>query len=146
MESSKKVVFFGCCFCVYIGFIGLHNWNKEKKVMELGEPIPVGRFEVKEFNKGRRRAHAEVFYNGKTYRVHMKKSYCSFDSIKSLKLYYDAEHDSMFESHQAVSEYYCTLIFFAMPLVLIFCYIRERKKLKKIESKGQRKHRRKKKR
>lgn len=76
----------------------------------------------------------------------MKKSYCSFDSIKSLKLYYDAEHDSMFESHQAVSEYYCTLIFFAMPLVLIFCYIRERKKFKKIESKGQRKHRRKKKR
>ena len=34
MELSKKVVFFGCCFCVYIGFIGLHNWNKEKKVMD----------------------------------------------------------------------------------------------------------------
>lgn len=145
MELSKKVVFFGCCFCVYIGFIGLHNWNKEKKVMEQEEPIPVGRFEVKEIKDGKH-AHAEILYNGKTYRVHMKKSYCSFDSIKSLRLYYDAEHDSMFESHQAVSEYYCTLIFFAMPLVLIFCYIRERKKIKKVESKGQRKHRKKKKR
>ena len=110
MELSKKVVFFCCCFCVYIGFIGLHNWNKEKKVMEQEEPIPVGRFEVKEIKDGKH-AHAEILYNGKTYRVHMKKSYCSFDSIKSLKLYYDAEHDSMFESHQAVSDAHCIPFF-----------------------------------
>lgn len=145
MELSKKVVFFGCCFCVYIGFIGLHNWNKEKKVMEQEEPISVGRFEVKEI-KGGKHAHAEILYNGKTYRVHMKKSYCSFDSIKSLKLYYDAERDSMVESHKAVSDAHWIPFFFAIPVVMIFCYIRERKKFKKVESKGQRKHRRKKKR
>ena len=62
MELSKKVVFFCCCFCVYIGFIGLHNWNKEKKVMEQEEPIPMGCFEVKEI-KGGKHAHAEILYN-----------------------------------------------------------------------------------
>lgn len=41
----------------------------------------------------------------------MKKSYCSFDSIKSLKLYYDAEHDSMFELHKAVSDAHCIPFF-----------------------------------
>lgn len=34
----------------------------------------------------------------------MDGSYCYYDSIKSLKLYYDAERDSMVESHQAVSD------------------------------------------
>ncbi|MBP3244663.1 MAG: hypothetical protein J6M59_06135 [Bacteroidaceae bacterium] len=100
--------------------------------MEQEEPIPMGCFEVKKI-KGGKRAHAEILYNGKTYRVHMKKSYCSFDSIKSLKLYYDAERDSMFESHQAVSDAHCIPFFFAIPVVWIFCYIRERKKLKKFD-------------
>lgn len=145
MELSKKVVFFCCCFCVYIGFIGLHNWNKEKKVMEQEEPIPMGCFEVKEI-KGGKHAHAEILYNGKTYRVLMDGSYCYYDSIKSLKLYYDAERDSMVESHQAVSDAHWIPFFFAIPVVMIFCYIRERKKFKKVEIKGQRKHRRKKKR
>ena len=145
MELSKKVEFFGCCFCVYIGFIGLHNWHERKKVIERGEPIPMGCFEVKEI-KGGKHAHAEILYNGKTYRVLMDGSYCYYDSIKSLKLYYDAERDSMVESHQAVSDAHWIPFFFAIPVVMIFCYIRERKKFKKVESKGQRKHRRKKKR
>lgn len=76
----------------------------------------------------------------------MKKSYSSFDSIKSLRLYYDAEDDSMFESHKAVSEIYGVPISIAVTLVLIFYYKMKSKNLDRVESKGQRKHRRKKKR
>ena len=138
MELREKiVVVLFCCLSVGVGGIFTHSWYKHRKVMDVEKPIPVGCFKVNGFDVERGRYskyyYAEILYNGKVYRVHIDKLYCYDDSIKSLKLYYDAEDDSMFESHKAVSEYYCTLIFFAMPLVLIFCYIRERKKFKKID-------------
>ena len=149
MELREKIVVVLFC-CLSVGMVGIftHSWYKHRKVMDVEKPIPVGCFKVNGFDVERSRYsksyYAEILYNGKVYRVHIDKLYCYDDSIKSLKLYYDAEDDSMFESHKAVSEIYGVPITIAVTLVLIFYYKMKSKNLDRVESKGQRRRRRRK--